>query len=71
MDEITRTPRIWNNISTITNNDARYWALEIDFPASLDEEFSVTTSKQRVELTPRIWEILTKPWSRKNDFRPQ
>ena len=59
MDEITRVPRIWNTISTVTNNDARYWALEIDFPASLDEEFSVTTSKQRVELSQRVWEILT------------
>lgn len=59
MDEITRTPKIWKYISTITNNDSRYWAIEIDFPASLDEEFSVTTSKQRVELSDRIWDILT------------
>lgn len=59
MDTVTRVPRIWKNVSTITNNDSRYWGLEIDFPASLDEEFSVTTSKQRVELSERIWEILT------------
>lgn len=41
-----------------TNNDDRYWGVEIDFPATLDEEFSITTSKQRVILSDRIWEIL-------------
>lgn len=57
MDVVTRAPKNWG-LSIDTNND-RYWGLEIDFPADLDEEFGVTTSKQRVWLSERIWEILT------------
>lgn len=40
------------------NNDDRYWGCEIDLPATLDEEMSITTSKQRVILSERIWNIL-------------
>lgn len=39
------------------NND-RYWNVEVDFPASLDEEFAITTSKQQVIPSERIWTIL-------------
>lgn len=39
------------------NND-RYIRVEIDFPAVLDEEFSVTTSKQQIVPSDRIWKIL-------------
>jgi len=39
------------------NND-RYIRVEIDFPAALDEEFSVTTSKQQIVPSDRIWKIL-------------
>lgn len=39
------------------NND-RYWKVEIDFPPSLDEEFGITTSKQRIDVSSRIWDIL-------------
>ncbi len=46
----------WLNV----NNDDRYWGVEIDFPATLDEEFSITTSKQQVVLSDRMWEILSK-----------
>jgi hypothetical protein len=35
-----------------------YWGVEIDFPASLDEDFNVTTSKQSVTPTERIWDLL-------------
>ena len=52
MDVVTRNPFL-----TLLSND-RYWQVEIDFPASLDEEFSVTTSKQQVRLSDRLWEIL-------------
>lgn len=34
------------------------WAVEVDFPATVDEEFSITTSKQQVTLSDRIWDIL-------------
>jgi hypothetical protein len=40
------------------NNDDRYWGCEIDLPATLDEEMSITTSKQRVILSERIWTLL-------------
>jgi len=43
--------------TTFVNND-RYIKIEIDFDASLDEEFNVPTSKQRVDVSERIWEIL-------------
>jgi hypothetical protein len=40
------------------NNDDRYWGCEIDVPATLDEEMAITTSKQRVILSPRMWTLL-------------
>lgn len=39
-------------------NDDRYWAAEIDFPAELDEEFTVSNSKQGVFLSDRMWDLL-------------
>jgi Histidine kinase-, DNA gyrase B-, and HSP90-like ATPase len=44
----------WLNV----NNDDRYWGVELDVPATLDEEMAITTSKQRVILSDRIWELL-------------
>lgn len=35
-----------------------YLGIEFDFPPTLDEEFSITTSKQQVVLKERIWDIL-------------
>ncbi len=42
---------------TFQNYD-RYWQIEINFPACLDEEFSVNTNKQRLVISERIWNIL-------------
>lgn len=42
------------------NNDDRYWGVEIDVPATLDEEMSITTSKQQIVLSDRMWELLQK-----------
>jgi len=36
----------------------RYWQIELDFPAELDEKFSVTTSKQSVRLADSVWDAL-------------
>jgi hypothetical protein len=47
----------WKKGLTFRNID-RYWQIELDFPAVLDEEFSVTTSKQGVRLSERIWALL-------------
>lgn len=52
IDVVTKNP--W---TTFRNRD-RYWGVEIDFPATMDEEFSITTSKQRVIMSDRIWEQL-------------
>lgn len=48
----TRSP-IWN----VMNND-RYIKIELDFDASLDERFGVTTSKQGVTVVESVWEFL-------------
>jgi hypothetical protein len=40
------------------NNDDRTWAIEVDFTPTLDDEFSVTTSKQGVKMSSRIWKAL-------------
>lgn len=44
-------------ITTFMNYD-RYIKIELDFDATLDEEFNVPTAKQRVDVSDRIWEIL-------------
>lgn len=43
--------------TTIQNND-RYCKIEVDFSAVLDEEFNVTTSKQQIVPSSRIWAVL-------------
>jgi hypothetical protein len=52
---VEQTP--WAGLEKFRNDD-RYWAAEIDFPAELDEEFSVSNSKQGVFLSDRMWELL-------------
>jgi len=39
------------------NND-RYVGVEVDFSPELDEDFSITTSKQQIVAADRIWNIL-------------
>jgi hypothetical protein len=43
---------------TVFMNNDRNWGVEIDFPAGLDEQFSITTSKQQIRLSERMWDIL-------------
>lgn len=52
IDVVARTP--W---TTFVNND-RYIKVEVEFPAALDEEFGITTSKQQVTVDDRVWDIL-------------
>lgn len=59
---ITRMGRVMEVVrhcpfTTFQNND-RYIKIEVNFDASLDEEFKVTTSKQGVTISDRIWQIL-------------
>lgn len=43
---------------TVFVNNDRYIKIEVEFPAALDEEFGITTSKQQVTVSERIWDIL-------------
>lgn len=52
--DVARSQCPW---TTFQNND-RYIGVEVDFTPTLDEEFSITTSKQQVVLSQRIWDIL-------------
>lgn len=52
IDVVTRS-----DLTTFQNND-RYIKVEIDFPAVLDEEFNVTTSKQQIVPSERMWNLL-------------
>ena len=52
VDVQSRTP--W---TTFINND-RYIRIDVEFTASLDEAFGVTTSKQQVSLSPEMWDHL-------------
>lgn len=52
IDVQTRTP--W---TTFINND-RYIKVEVEFTATLDEAFGVTTSKQQVTVTTFLWDLL-------------
>lgn len=52
IDVQSRTP--W---TSFINND-RYIKVEIEFSATLDEAFGVTTSKQQVTVSPLIWDML-------------
>jgi len=52
IDVVTRCP--WTTFTIYDRN----WGVEVDFPPTLDEEFSITTSKQQVVLSDRIWELM-------------
>jgi hypothetical protein len=52
IDVQARTP--W---TTFINND-RYIKVEVEFSASLDDHFGVTTSKQQITVSPFIWDVL-------------
>lgn len=52
VDVQTRVP--W---TSFINND-RYIKVEVEFSATLDEQFGVTTSKQQVTVSPLIWDLL-------------
>jgi hypothetical protein len=51
IDVESRTP--W----TVFVNYDRYIGVEVEFDAALDEEFGITTSKQQVSVSERMWDI--------------
>jgi hypothetical protein len=48
-----------SDVYNFQNND-RYVGVEVDFPASLDDEFGITTAKQQVTLSSRMVDLLRK-----------
>jgi Histidine kinase-, DNA gyrase B-, and HSP90-like ATPase len=53
--DVVKPPRSIMSINATTD---RFWAVEVDFDATLDDEFSMTTAKQQVTPSARIWDIL-------------
>lgn len=49
-----------NEMIRLNNNNDRYVRMELDFNASLDEFFGVTTSKQQIVIDDRISELLAR-----------
>jgi hypothetical protein len=67
IDVITKCPWL-----TFVNYD-RNWKVELDYPPTLDEEFSITTSKQQIGLSDRMWELLRQAgvWKAIERFRSE
>jgi hypothetical protein len=55
--DVVKPPRKWGQLINATTD--RFWAIEVDFDATLDDEFSMTTAKQQVVPSDRVWDILT------------
>jgi hypothetical protein len=53
--DVIRPPRSMGSINATTD---RYWSVEVDFDATLDELFSITTAKQQVRPDDRVWDML-------------
>jgi hypothetical protein len=53
--DVIRPPRALGSINATTD---RFWGVEVDFDATLDEMFSITTSKQQVRPDERVWDVL-------------
>jgi hypothetical protein len=52
IDVVTKIP------GKVVQNYDRNWGIEVDFDPTLDEEFGVTTNKQQITISERMWEIL-------------
>lgn len=54
--DVVKPPRRLFSVNATTD---RFWAIEVDFDAELDDEFAMTTAKQQVVPSDRIWDILS------------
>lgn len=54
--DVVRPPRQYLGILNATTD--RYWAVEVDFEATLDDYFEITTSKQQVTPKDAVWDLL-------------
>jgi hypothetical protein len=55
--DVVRPPRSIPGAAFNATTD-RFWAVEVDFDATLDELFSITTSKQQVKPADSLWDVL-------------
>ncbi len=53
--DVLRPPRSLGSINATTD---RFWGVEVDFDATLDELFAITTSKQQVRPVDSVWDML-------------
>ncbi len=53
--DVVRPPRAFASFNATTD---RFWAVEVDFDATLDDMFSITTSKQQVKPHESVWNML-------------
>lgn len=66
IDVVERVPAgKWSRVTTFTNYDW-YWGVEVDFDSALDEEFGVTTAKQQITLSDRMWDLLEREGVKSN-----
>jgi Histidine kinase-, DNA gyrase B-, and HSP90-like ATPase len=53
--DVVRPPRALASINVTTD---RFWAVEVDFDPTLDDLFSITTSKQQIRPDDSVWDML-------------
>lgn len=53
--DVVRPPRWVGFINATTD---RFWAVEVDFDPTLDDYFSITTSKQQIKPDDSVWNML-------------
>lgn len=54
--DVVKPPRSLGAFSNPTTD--RYWKIEVDFDATLDDEFAMTTAKQQVRPSESVWDRL-------------
>lgn len=53
--DVIRPPRSFRSLNATTD---RFWGVEVNFDATLDDLFSITTSKQQVRPDDSVWDML-------------
>jgi len=53
--DVVKPPKAHTSINATTD---RFWAVEVDFDATLDDEFGMTTAKQQIVPSDRVWDLL-------------
>jgi hypothetical protein len=53
--DVVKPPKAYTYLNATTD---RFWAVEVDFDATLDDEFGMTTAKQQIVPSDRVWDLL-------------